>query len=57
VGRVSEDVTRLRFQQLHPSIGAGLRFNVARAERLNLPADAALGSDGPAVYVGVGEAF
>jgi hypothetical protein len=57
VGRVSDDITGLRLERLHPSLGAGLRFNVAKAERLNLRADAGLGSDGPALYVGVGEAF
>jgi hemolysin activation/secretion protein len=57
VGRVSEDLTGLRLDQLHPSMGAGVRLNVARAERLNLRADAGVGSDGPALYVGVGEAF
>jgi len=57
VGRVSEDITALRLEGLHPTVGAGLRLNVARAERLNLRADAGVGSDGPALYVGVGEAF
>jgi hypothetical protein len=57
VGRVSRDVTDLKLEGWHPSMGAGLRLNVARAEKLNLRVDAGVGSDGPALYVGVGEAF
>ncbi len=57
VGRVSRDITELKLEGWHPSMGAGLRLNVARAEKLNLRADAGIGSDGPALYVGVGEAF
>jgi hypothetical protein len=57
VGRVSKDLTDLKLEGWHPSMGAGLRLNVARAEKLNLRVDAGIGSDGPALYVGVGEAF
>jgi len=57
VGQVSEDITGLRLHGWHPSMGAGLRLNIARAEKLNLRFDAGVGSDGPALYVGVGEAF
>jgi hypothetical protein len=57
VGQVSEDITGLRLQGWHPSMGAGLRLNIARAEKLNLRFDGGVGSDGPALYVGVGEAF
>jgi hypothetical protein len=57
IGQVGNDLTSLRLEGWHPSMGAGLRLNVARAEKLNLRADAGVGSDGPAFYVGVGEAF
>ena len=57
VGRVSRDLTGLKLEGWHPSRGGGLRLNVARAEKLNLRVDAGVGSDGPALYVGVGEAF
>jgi hypothetical protein len=57
VGQVGRDLTDLKLDGWHPSMGAGLRLNVARAEKLNLRVDAGVGSDGPALYVGVGEAF
>lgn len=40
-----------------PSYGAGLRFSVLKAKRINLRLDYARSTDSDAVYVSVGEAF
>lgn len=47
------------FASLRPkvSIGGGLRLLLNREERLNLRADVGFSPEGPAVYVGVAEAF
>ena len=45
------------FSNTRPSAGGGLRFTLAKRTGINLRFDVAVGQDGPAWYVSMGEAF
>ena len=57
LGTVAERFGRLSTDPLVPSVGAGVRFMLARQNRLNLRVDYAWGKDSRALHVSVGEAF
>jgi len=56
-GEVAPAVHHFGFWPLKWSLGGGLRFLLAKSERLNLRADAGIGYRTWGFYVGVAEAF
>ncbi len=56
-GQVLSRAGDLSLGAFHPSIGAGLRYQLARDRPLNARADVAFGEDSFGFYVQVGEAF
>jgi hypothetical protein len=56
-GYVGGSFTGIREHEPIPSYGAGLRFTVLKAKRINLRIDYARSTDSDAVHVSVGEAF
>jgi hypothetical protein len=56
-GEVMEGFDDINTDDLLASVGAGLRFQLAKTHPVNFRLDWAYGRDGPAVYLGVGEAF
>ena len=57
VGDVGESYSELALRNSIPSYGAGLRFTVLKAKRINLRIDYARSDDSDAIHVSVGEAF
>ncbi len=56
-GYVSNSFNDIRDSEAIPSYGAGIRFMVLAAKRINLRIDYARSSDSDAIHVSVGEAF
>ncbi len=56
-GNVSDSYTTLSEDRSIPSYGAGIRFSVLPAKRVNLRVDYAWSRDDNAVHIGVGEYF
>ena len=46
-----------RSSNLLPAAGAGLRFTLDKKNRINYRVDFGIGREGPALIIGVGEAF
>ena len=57
VGEVARNLSDFNTKDLLPSAGAGLRFMVSEANRVNISLDYARGREGDAVYFYIGEAF
>jgi len=57
VGAVAPDFGEFRHANPLPSGGFGIRYLLAKANKVNFRVDVAWGKDGHAVYLGVGEAF
>jgi hypothetical protein len=57
VGDVFKKQSDLKFENLKYSVGAGLRFVINPAERLNLRLDYGYGKEGGYFYILVAEAF
>jgi outer membrane protein assembly factor BamA len=57
VGEVASDVSELNSEDLLPSIGAGIRYQLTKQQPINFRVDVARGKNETAIYVGVGEAF
>ncbi len=59
VGSVASDWDSLRSDELKPSYGAGLRFQITPKQKINLRLDVGVGDpkDGPAFYLYVMEAY
>ena len=56
-GYVGGSFSGIREHEPIPSYGAGLRFTVLKAKRINLRIDYARSTDSDAIHVSVGEAF
>ena len=56
-GYIGNSFSGIREHEPIPSYGAGLRFTVLKAKRINLRIDYARSTDSDAVHVSVGEAF
>lgn len=56
-GYVGGSFNEIRERELIPSYGAGIRFSVLPAKRINLRIDYARSSDSDAIHIAVGEAF
>ena len=56
-GYASDTFTGLRERETIPSYGAGVRFMVLAAKRINVRLDYARSTDSDAIYLSVGEAF
>lgn len=56
-GYVGSSFSGIRESEAIPSYGAGLRFMVLKAKRINLRLDYARSTDSDAIHVSVGEAF
>jgi hypothetical protein len=57
IGEVAPKVSEFAAGNLLPSVGAGLRFMVSEANRVNISVDYARGKEGDGVYFYIGEAF
>jgi outer membrane protein assembly factor BamA len=57
IGEVAPALSEFTTDNLLPSVGAGLRFMVSEANRVNLSVDYARGREGDALYFYIGEAF
>ena len=57
LGEMAAGTDRLRLDEVRPMLGAGLRFNVGGAQRVNLAVDVGFGEDQSGVYLRFGEAF
>ena len=57
VGNVAPRLRSFRLRDSKYGVGAGLRLNLAKKERIHLRADLAWGGDEAGAYVNVGEAF
>jgi hypothetical protein len=57
IGEVAPTLSEFGAGNLLPSVGAGLRYMVSEANRVNISVDYARGKDGDAVYFYIGEAF
>ena len=57
VGEVAPKVSEFAAGNLLPSVGAGLRFMVSEANRVNISVDYARGKEGDGIYFYIGEAF
>jgi outer membrane translocation and assembly module TamA len=56
-GYVGNSFSAIRDSEAIPSYGAGIRFMVLAAKRINLRIDYARSNDSDAIHVSVGEAF
>jgi outer membrane translocation and assembly module TamA len=56
-GYVGSSFNEIREREAIPSYGAGLRFTVLRAKRINLRLDYARSTASDAIHISVGEAF
>jgi outer membrane protein assembly factor BamA len=56
-GNVSDDLFQLDLRNPKYSVGAGLRFALNAAEKMNIRLDYGVGRDGGAMYLTLGEAF
>jgi len=56
-GYVGGSFNGIREREAIPSYGAGLRFTVLKAKRINLRLDYARSTDSDAIHISVGEAF
>ena len=56
-GNVGSSFNGIREHEAIPSYGAGLRFTVLKAKRINLRLDFARSTDSDAIHISVGEAF
>lgn len=56
-GYIGSSFNDIREREAIPSYGAGLRFTVLKAKRINLRLDYARSTDSDAIHVSVGEAF
>lgn len=56
-GQVAPDVNALRWRDVLPGGGVGVRYTLAKRNQLNLRVDYAWGKESSALYVGVAEAF
>lgn len=56
-GEVASGLGDLTLEGVHPAAGAGIRFHLDRAERVNLRLDAGFSPDDFGIYLTVGEAF
>jgi len=50
-------VAKFRYDELLPSLGGGLRYNLSKKYHVNLRFDVAQGKNGYTWSMGVGEAF
>ena len=57
VGTVAPSFSEMNADDLLPSVGAGVRFMISEAQRVNLRVDVARGNDETTVHINVGEAF
>ena len=57
IGAVAPNIGEFREATPLPSGGFGVRYLIAKANKVNFRVDVAWGRDGHAVYLGVGEAF
>jgi len=57
IGEVAPTLSEFAAGNLLPSVGAGLRFMVSEANRVNISVDYARGKEGDGVYFYIGEAF
>jgi hemolysin activation/secretion protein len=57
VGSIARRWNEFRSDQLLPAVGAGLRFNLDKKNRINYRIDWAVGRAGHTLSIGVGEAF
>jgi hypothetical protein len=57
VGQVAPQVDEIKFDDLLPSGGIGIRFMASEEERVNLSIDYARGRDSDAWYFRIGESF
>jgi Omp85 superfamily domain len=57
VGGVADSLGNFKIEDLLPSVGGGLRFQLSEQNPINFRVDIARGKDDTAVYVGIGEAF
>lgn len=57
VGAVAPSIAELATAELHPSLGGGVTYLVATANRINARFDAAWGDEGWTFYLSVGDAF
>ncbi len=56
-GEVARDFESMKWKDMLPGSGAGLRFTLAKRNHVNLRVDYAWGKDSRALYIGVAEAF
>ena len=56
-GYVASSFSGIREREAIPSYGAGVRFTVLKAKRVNLRLDYARSTDSDAIHFSVGEAF
>jgi hemolysin activation/secretion protein len=56
-GYVGNSFSGIRDNETIPSYGAGIRFMVLQAKRINLRIDYARSTDSDAIHISVGEAF
>ena len=57
VGEVAPRLSALSFEDLLYSVGVGVRYTLAKENRVNMRMDVAYGKEGSAIHFGVGEAF
>jgi outer membrane protein assembly factor BamA len=56
-GEVAATLRDFNLSNIRPGVGAGIRFTLAERSGINLRFDVAVGQDGPAWYISMGEAF
>jgi hypothetical protein len=56
-GYIGSSFNDVRERETIPSYGAGLRFTVLKAKKINLRLDYARSTDSDAIHISVGEAF
>jgi outer membrane protein assembly factor BamA len=56
-GQVAPRLGGLEFGEFHPSVGLGVRYQLSRAQKLNIRVDLAVGDGSWGVYFNLGEAF
>jgi len=56
-GQVAPRLGGLEFGEFHPSVGLGVRYQLSRAQKLNIRVDLAVGDGSWSVYFNLGEAF
>ena len=57
IGQVAPEIGEMKFDDLLPSVGIGIRWMASEKERVNLSIDYARGKDSDAWYFRIGEAF